>query len=138
MASRIVWVDEVAEKMNVSTQKAYALIRDWNRILEACGCQTVKGGVDRTFFLYKLHGDKAEDCQRIDVITSYTNSDGKRLPGTEQTVTVLYNKKVIEEAEVEELIRRQLYEYDNRLIVTTPEAADAFCNGKKPRTGGMR
>lgn len=129
--------DEVAQKMNVSKQEAYRLIREWNEVLEKCGCPVKKGRVDRTFFLYKLHGDVVRDCQRIDFVTCLANSDGEGLPGTEQTVTVLFNQKVISETEVKQLIRAGRHEYDSRVIITTPEAADSFCMGKKPRKGGV-
>lgn len=84
----------------------------------------------------KVERDMKESCRRIDFTTGYANSDGKMLPGMESEVTVLYNLHVISETEVEQLITTGRYEYDNRVIVTTPEAADAFCRGIIPQGKG--
>lgn len=130
-----VGVEEVMEKMGISKTAAYSKIREWNEVLQKCGCEVKHGKIDRTFFLYKVHGDKTKDCCRIDFVTGYANSDGVILPGTEQTVTVLYNSGVISEAEVRRIIKKHQYEYDSRIITTTPEAADAFCNGIVPGKG---
>ena len=65
-----------------------------------------------------------KNVMRIDFITGCANSDGNLVKGTEREVTVLYNKTVITTAEVRKLIDSDMYEYDNRIIVTTPKQAD--------------
>ena len=64
------------------------------------------------------------NVMRIDFETGCANSDGKLVKGTERDVCILYNKTVITNDEVEELIRSGMYEYDSRVIVTTPIQAD--------------
>lgn len=65
-----------------------------------------------------------KNVMRIDFKTGIANSDGKLVEGTERDVCVLYNKTVITNDEVRELIDSGMYEYDNRVIVTTPIQAD--------------
>ena len=43
-------VDEVMEALEVSESYAYKLIKRLNRELEAMGCQTIPGRVDRKYF----------------------------------------------------------------------------------------
>ncbi len=64
------------------------------------------------------------NVMRIDFETGCANSDGELVKGTERDVCILYNKTVITHDEVEELIRSDMYEYDSRIIVTTPTQAD--------------
>lgn len=64
------------------------------------------------------------NVMRIDFEVGCCNSDGKLVPGTEHGVCVLYNNTIISEDEVQELIRSGMYEYDNRIVVTTPIQAD--------------
>ena len=61
---------------------------------------------------------------RIDFETGCANSNGELVKGTERDVCILYNKTVITNDEVENLIRSGMYEFDNRIIVTTPTQAD--------------
>ena len=65
-----------------------------------------------------------KNVMRIDFKTGIANSDGKLVEGTERSVCVLYNRTVITYDEVRELIDSGMYEYDNRIIVTTPTQAD--------------
>ena len=65
-----------------------------------------------------------KNVMRIDFETGCVNSDGELVKGTEKDVCILYNKTVITHDEVEELIRSNMYEYDSRIIVTTPIQAD--------------
>lgn len=65
-----------------------------------------------------------KNVMRIDFEIGCCNSDGELVPGTEHGVCVLYNSTVISEDEVRKLIRSGMYEYDNRLVVTTPIQAD--------------
>lgn len=65
-----------------------------------------------------------DNVMRIDFKTGFANSDGEIIKGTERGVTVLFNQTVITSNEVEELIRSDMYEYDDRIIVTTPARAD--------------
>lgn len=64
------------------------------------------------------------DVRRIDFESGCANSDGELVKGTERKVTVLFNKTVITNEEVQELIYSGMYEYDSRIIVTTPIQAD--------------
>ena len=64
------------------------------------------------------------NVMRIDFKTGIANSDGKLVDGTERDVTILFNKTVITEDVVRELIDSGMYEYDNRIIITTPRRAD--------------
>lgn len=65
-----------------------------------------------------------KNVMRIDFEIGCTNSDGEIVDGTERGVCILYNKTVITNKEVKELINSGMYEYDNRIIVTTPTQAD--------------
>lgn len=65
-----------------------------------------------------------ENVMRLDLTIGCANSDGEFVNGTERDITILYNKTVITYAEVKELFNSGMYEYDNRIIVTTPTRAD--------------
>ncbi len=65
-----------------------------------------------------------ENVMRIDFTTGIVNSDRKLVRGTETEVCVLWNRTVITEDEVRRLINSGMYEYDNRIVVTTPVQAD--------------
>lgn len=65
-----------------------------------------------------------KNVMRIDFETGIANSDGELVKGTERNVTILFNKTVITGDEVRELIDSGMYEYDSRIIVTTPVQAD--------------
>ena len=64
------------------------------------------------------------NVMRIDFKTGCSNSDGEFVSGTERDATILFNKTVITSNEVEELIHSGMYEYDNRIVVTTSIQAD--------------
>lgn len=65
-----------------------------------------------------------KNLMRFDFDTALINSAGDPVPGTKSSVTVLFNKTVISEEEVISLIDSGEYEYDNRIIVTTPTRAN--------------
>lgn len=65
-----------------------------------------------------------KNVMRIDFETGCANSDGELVKGTERMVTVLFNKTVISEVKVKKLINSGMYEFDSRIIVTTPTQAD--------------
>ena len=65
-----------------------------------------------------------KNVMRIDFTTCIANSDGEPVKGTERDVTVLFNKTVITGDKVRELIDSGMYEYDSRIIVTTPVQAN--------------
>lgn len=65
-----------------------------------------------------------KNVKRIDFVTGCANSAGNIVKGTERSVTILFNQTVITADEVRELIRSEVYEYDSRIIVTTPTQAD--------------
>lgn len=71
------------------------------------------------------------NVRRIDFETGCVNSNGKLVKGTERNVCVLFNKTVITSDEVRELIRSGMYEYDSRVIVTTPTQADNLKSRQK-------
>lgn len=54
-------VDEVMEALEVSESYAYKLIKRLNRELEAMGCQTIPGRVDRKYFYQQFYGTKSYD-----------------------------------------------------------------------------
>ncbi len=64
------------------------------------------------------------NVMRIDFETGIVNSDGELVKGTERNVTVIFNKTVITSDEVRELLDSGMYEYDERIITTTPRRAD--------------
>lgn len=65
-----------------------------------------------------------KNVMRIDFSTSICDSDDKPVSGTGRDVSILWNKTVISTDEVYELINNGMYEYDNRIIVTTPIQAN--------------
>lgn len=65
-----------------------------------------------------------KNVMRLDFSTSICNSDGEPVAGTGRNVSVLWNETVISTDEVYELINNGMYEYDNRVIVTTPMQAN--------------
>lgn len=65
-----------------------------------------------------------KNVMRIDFSTSICNSDGEPVEGTGRDVSILWNKTVISTDEVYELINNGMYEYDSRVIVTTPTQAN--------------
>lgn len=52
-------VEEVAEEMGVSIPYAYKLIRKLNKELQATGCITITGRIDRKFFHEKFYSTKS-------------------------------------------------------------------------------
>ncbi|MEI3367064.1 MAG: DNA-binding protein [Enterocloster sp.] len=54
-------VDEVMEALEVSESYVYKLIKRLNRELEAMGCQTIPGRVDRKYFYQQFYGTKSYD-----------------------------------------------------------------------------
>ena len=65
-----------------------------------------------------------KNVKRIDFETGVANSDGELVKGTERYVTILFNETVITSEQVRELIHSGMYEYDSRIIVTTPTQAN--------------
>ena len=65
-----------------------------------------------------------KNVMRLDFSTSICNSDGEPVEGTGRDVSILWNETVISTDEVYELINNGMYEYDNRVIVTTPTRAN--------------
>lgn len=64
------------------------------------------------------------NVMRIDFSEGYTTSDGEFIDGMTEEITILFNPTVIYEDEVRKLINSGMYEYDNRIVVTTPTRAD--------------
>ena len=65
-----------------------------------------------------------KNVRRIDFGICCANSDGEPIKGTERDRCVLFNSTVISYDEVIELIESGMYEFDSRIIVTTPIQAD--------------
>ena len=65
-----------------------------------------------------------KNIMRMDFVSGCCNSDGELVKGTERPVCILYNKAVISTEEVHNLVDNDMYEYDERIIVTTPKQAD--------------
>lgn len=64
------------------------------------------------------------NVMRMDFSTKLCDSDGKPVEGTGRDVSILWNKTVITTDEVYELINNGMYEYDSRVVTTTPTQAD--------------
>lgn len=54
----------------------------------------------------------------------FVDSEGERIDGTEEEVTIIYNSEVITEKEVDYLVHNDMFKYDERVIVTTRKQAD--------------
>lgn len=67
-----------------------------------------------------------ENVMRVDFSMCKATSDGKPIKGTERPVTILYNKNIISYEQIKELIDSDMYEYCDKIIVTTPKRADAL------------
>jgi hypothetical protein len=65
-----------------------------------------------------------KNVMRLDFSTSICNSDGEPVQGTGRDVSILWNETVISTDEVYELINNGMYEYDSRVVVTTPTQAN--------------
>jgi hypothetical protein len=65
-----------------------------------------------------------KNVMRLDFSTSICNSDGEAVQGTGRDVSILWNETVISTDEVYELINNGMYEYDSRVVVTTPTQAN--------------
>lgn len=61
---------------------------------------------------------------RINLTVRYTNADGEFVTRTEKDITVLFNKTIISQDEVEHLINSGMYEYDERIIVVSTRQAN--------------
>lgn len=72
-----------------------------------------------------------KNVMRIDFSTSICDSDGEPVEGTGRDVSILWNETVISTDEVYKLINNGMYEYDNRVIVTTPTQADNLRSKKE-------
>lgn len=60
----------------------------------------------------------------IDLTFSTATSDGEPVPGTERRVVILFNKNRISKEEVEELVNKDMFEYDDRVVVLRPGQLD--------------
>ena len=65
-----------------------------------------------------------KNVMRLDFSTSICNSDGQPVNGTGRNASILWNETVISTDAVYELINNGMYEYDSRIIVTTPTRAN--------------
>lgn len=61
--------------------------------------------------------------RRKDLVMHFVDSEGERIDGTEEEVTIIYNSDVITEKEVDQLIKEDRFKYDDRVI--------GYCNDKK-------
>lgn len=53
--SRFITAKEIAEDCNISISKAYELIREMNKEVEAMGKITLKGKINRHFYEQKIN-----------------------------------------------------------------------------------
>ena len=60
MNAEVVKVQEVAERLNCSTRKAYEIIRQLNNELKSKGYITIAGRVSRSYFEKKCGLDRKE------------------------------------------------------------------------------
>lgn len=65
-----------------------------------------------------------KNVKRIDFNYYLADSDGEPIEGTDTKICLLFNTTVISEEEVRNLIDTGMFDYDNRIIVTTPNRAD--------------
>ena len=65
-----------------------------------------------------------ENIMRVDFVSGCCNSNGELVKETERPVCILYNKTIISTEEVHKLIENSMYEYEERIVVTTPKQAD--------------
>lgn len=72
-----------------------------------------------------------DKIKRIDFEMGYADSDGEFIGGMTEKVTILYNESVINYEEVCRLINSGEYEYDSRVVVTTPIQADNLRGNKE-------
>ena len=64
------------------------------------------------------------NVMRVDFEVGICNSDGEMTNGFTEKVCVLFNRTVIAEDEVVELVNSGMYLYDNRIVITTPTRAN--------------
>lgn len=67
-----------------------------------------------------------DNIRRIDFETFICNSDGKPVDGTGTAHSIIFNTNVISDEEVNDLINTGTWEYDTRIVITTPRRADAL------------
>ena len=72
-----------------------------------------------------------KNVMRLDFSTRLCNSDGEPIDGTGTDVAILWNETVISTDEIYELINSGMYEYDNRVVVTTPTRANNLRSKKE-------
>lgn len=70
--------------------------------------------------------------KRKDFSLEERTDSGEVIGGSERWYVILFNTNVISEDKVNELLRTGEYIHDQRIIVTTPAAADAFLKGIWP------
>ena len=58
--SRFFTANEIMQQLQVSSSKAYSVIRKLNAELEAKGYLTVSGRISRTYFFKRYHADENE------------------------------------------------------------------------------
>ena len=61
MSKMFMNVKEVMEVLEVSESYAYKLMKRLNRELQAIGCQTIAGKVDRKYFYEQFYGTRSND-----------------------------------------------------------------------------
>ncbi|MBQ2389277.1 MAG: hypothetical protein II305_04400 [Clostridia bacterium] len=71
---------------------------------------------------------KKSNIKRIDFEIGIVDSNGNDTGKIREEVSVLFNSSVISEEKVRYLIETDKYEYDERLIVTTPTHANNLRN----------
>lgn len=70
--------------------------------------------------------EREKDMRRADFQVGLGDSDGNVIEGTWKHVCVLWNRTIISDEEVYELINSGRYDRDDRVIATSPKQADNF------------
>ena len=64
MSKMFMNVKEVMEVLEVSESYAYKLMKRLNRELQAMGCQTIAGKVDRKYFYEQFYGTRSKKTEQ--------------------------------------------------------------------------
>lgn len=72
-----------------------------------------------------------DNIKRKDLEVYMHDSEGEKIDGTGQSITIIYNDVSISEKEVEQLIKTDRYRFDDRIIIVTPQQADNLIQEQK-------
>lgn len=72
-----------------------------------------------------------DNIKRKDLEVYMHDSEGEKIDGTGQSITIIYIDVSISEKEVEQLIKTDRYRFDDRVIIVTPQQADNLIQEQK-------